>query len=188
MVEEKKQNQFEDYKYIVMMLGGSIVISIILIFLIGRPLFSSIKETSRELEDKQQKVEKLEIKLKNLKNLEFKKEELKKQNERVLAALPEDKDISRLFVQFESIFSESESSIISVNESKDSQEEGAQKIVKPVTYQITGNTKSYGALKNALGKIESALRILSVKSIKIDGAGSNLNFSFTVSTYTRGQQ
>ncbi len=187
MVEKKEQSQFEEYKYLVLVMGGSIIISILLIVLIGRPLFNSTQETSRELKSKLLTAEKLESKLKNLQNLENKKEELENQNKTVLAALPKDKDLARLFVQFESIFNEAGATISSVSESGLESTEENQSTIKSIAYQVTGTTNSYGSLKNALVKIENALRILSVSSINIAGEGNNLSITFKINTYTRNQ-
>lgn len=184
-----KKTKINEYTYIVAVLTGSILITIILVFLIGKPLLSSIQESSKELEDKQIKVEKLTEKLENLKNLEYKKDELEEQNKTVLAALPNDKDVSRLFVQFESIFKTSGASISSVVENNRGTQENTQSgIIRPVAYTVSGTVKDYPSLIKALNKMENALRILSVKSIDISGEINNLSLTLTVNTYVRGQQ
>lgn len=185
MVEEKTNN-INEYKYPLAVIGGAVLIAVIVVFLFGKPLFTSMQETSRELDKKRDVLAKLEVKLENLKNLESREEELEKDNEVVLAALPESKDVSRLFVQFEALARESGLTIGSVSESGSGETttQGTG-VISPVSYQVSGTAKNYAALKKTLTNMEDALRLLSISTINANSSSGSLSTDFTINTYVR---
>lgn len=187
MVEKK--NNFDEYKYTVLLVVGSVLVSVILAFIIGKPLYNSLKTTGAELNEKRETLEKLETKLEVLKGLESQKKDLEEKNQVVLAAIPTDKDISRLFYQFEKIAESSGLKIESVSESTESanaQSETNTMTVIPVSYEVTASTDSYNKFKAALKNFETSLRILSIDSITISGEPNSLNINLTINTYKRG--
>jgi len=188
----KKDNKINEYGYLVAVIGGAILIALILGFGILRPLYNSLTTTNKELKEKQAVLERLESNLENLKNLESTKEELIVKNEKVLSALPLDKDVPRLFVQLERIAAGVGLQVSSVSENGESAsapDTNEAAIVTPATYQVSGTATNYNALKQVLQKIETGLRIISVEKISVQGSGSDqsLSVSLIVKTYSRGQ-
>lgn len=188
----KKKSQFEEYKYAVLMIAGAILGVILLSTLIGMPVWKDMKKNSATAKARKDELTMLTEKLENLKNLSKKEKELKEQNAKVLAALPEDKDISRLFVQFENIAAQSGLSVKQVSEggpagaSGTASTEPAKSAITPVTYQVSGTAKDYNSLKTALSKFEEALRIVSIDSFEVTSGTSGMNVNFTITTYKRG--
>jgi len=191
MVEH--ENKTGQYKYAAIVVAGSILLVLILGLTIGRTMWNSLSSTLNELNIKRDTLVKLEEKLENLKKLKDKEAELKEKNAKVLAALPEDKDVARLFVQFEGIASASGLNVKKASESgtttgtaPDAATTQVQSdIVKPVTYTISSDMLSYDSLKNALAKFEQALRILSLTAVDINKTTDSGEVTFTATTYVR---
>jgi Tfp pilus assembly protein PilO len=183
---DKKNQTFTDYKMAILFGGGATLVILILFFAVGMPLYKNMQKTSAELKAKKIEQAALETKLENLKKLQEKEADLKSQNEKVLSALPEDKGVSRLFVQFEKIAKDNGLDITSVSESSQGTVTAPAGTLAPVTYVVTGNVRDYKSLKAALSKIETALRVLSVSKVDVSGTGSNLSTTFNVTTYVRG--
>lgn len=185
----KKDTKLKEYGYIFGVLVGSILISTILGLLAIRPLFISLKETNAEVKEKKIVLQKLEANLENLKNLESKKSELEEKNQKVLSALPEGKDVPRLFVQMERIASAAGVQITSVSESGETTEAPISSQIIPLSYQISGSAGSYQALKKALADIEDGLRLITVEKMSIQGGqtGESLSINLSVRTFMRGQ-
>lgn len=186
---EKKTNPFEEYKYSVLVGVGSFILFMALIFAVGKPLWTSYKKTSQTLKEKKAVLVKLEEKLDNLKKLKSKETEIKEKYQRVLNALPTDKDVARLFIQFEKVANDNGLLVTSIQESggSTSSTQAASDTVRAVSYTMNGTATDYKSLKGALGKLEEALRILNVSRISISSSG-NLNSSITVSTYLRSEE
>ncbi len=188
---KKEKSLFDQYKYAVLIGAGSFVVALILIFIIGSPLWKDFKESSRVLKEKRAVLLKLEEKLENLKSLKSQEEELKQKNIKVKAALPTDKDISRLFIQFENIATQNGLSIDSVTEQGAVgavAESTSEDNVRAVSYNVTGNTNDYNSLKNALVNLEKALRILNISKVDTSSSGDNLSVILTVSSYVRSDK
>lgn len=190
MVE--KDQKAESYKYALFIIAGSILVAVILVALIVRPMWNNLVATNKQLKLKRDDLSKLETKLENLKKLKEKEKELIEKNAKVLAALPEDKDVARLFLEFEGIANQSGLSVTRVVEatSQNSQSNtvATSSLVKPISYGINAKSPGYGPLKSALGKFEQALRILSISTVDIRTMEGNLDINFSVNTYTRGEE
>lgn len=197
MVEINKKNE---NKYMVTVMGAAIFLSLALGFIVGKPLYDSLQKTGAELNEKKETLEKLEVKLATLKTLESRRTELEKRNQKVIAAFPDDKDIARLFYQFEAIATSAGVEIKSVNESSttagavnpnsentiDTPDPTNNAIISPVSYQVSASADSYEKLKNALINIEESLRILSIDSLQVQNESGKLNINLVIKTYKRG--
>lgn len=201
----KENSQIQEYKYPVAIVSLAILAAIIVLVFMVRPLFNDIQEQSRIINEKRLVLEKKEEKLKNLKLLSEKEELLKKENERVLAALPNDNEVARLFVQLERIAAESGLTIQSVSGGSAaegfSNEQAADQLVDEfpiepagpeivaISYQLSGSSDSYQSFKNTLAKMETALRILNISEFSISGesqGAGDFSVSLTINTYKRG--
>lgn len=184
----KKSNHYKEYQYLAIAVGVGILATLLLTFVGLVPSYKGMKKTTADLKAAEAKRDNLVERLNNLKNLKEKEAELKEQNAKVLAALPEDKDISRLFVEFEGIGNASGLSVKQVTEGGTAATAAdASAAIIPVTYQITASTVDYLSLKNALSKFEQALRILTISSFDASASGNTVNVNFTVNAYKRGQ-
>ncbi len=175
-------------KYIIIVLGSTLFGVIILISLIGRPLYSNLKETSEDLKERKIVLEKEQNNLSTLKNLESQKEDLIKKNEKVLAALPTNKDVSRLFVQYEAIAAKSGVKIDGVSEASTSEETVGNELVYPVSYNVSLTAPNYSSFIESLKRMEDAIRILSISSLNISSSENSINASYVVNTFMRGGQ
>lgn len=193
----KKEKSQKESRYILIIVGGSIFISLFLGFLIGRPLYINIERTNQEIKERKLTLDKLRQNLASLQKLEEKKEELEKKNSLLIAAIPDDKDISRLFYQFEATAKKANVNITSVSEAggsnlvttstpQENQPLPENLIITPISYQVVAQTNSYANLKEALSNIEASLRILSVDKVNINESNGRLNIRLTVNTYKRG--
>lgn len=186
-----KDQNTSQYKYATIVIVGSILLVLILGGTVGRSMWNNFSNTLSELKTKKETLSSLEKKLENLKKLKDKEAELKEKNAKVLAALPEDKDVARLFVQFESIANESGLNVKRAAEAgadSTAATQGASApsgTVRPVSYTIVSDMQSYGSLKGALAKFEQALRILSLSTINISKTSDAGEVTFTVTTYVR---
>ncbi len=187
MVKEK--NQLNEYKYPVIAVSGSLLLGVLLLFFVGRPVYNGIREVNYEIDEKRTVLEKKEEKLENLKKLSEREEEIKRENEIVLAALPEDREVSRLFVQFERIASDSGLSIQSINEKAETQAaDTSQSEIQETSYRVVGTAENYDSLKETLSRMETALRVLSVSDLDVsyNEGDRGLNLTMFVKTYKRG--
>lgn len=191
MVDATKTSKLQEYRYALTVGAGSIVIFLILVFAIGSPLYGEYKKNSAELKNKKAVLAKLEDKLENLRGLKDKESEIREKNKKVLAALPSDKDVSGLFVQFENIANLNGLAISSVQESTTTQAAQTSNpgSVRAVSYNVSATAADYASLKNALGKLELALRILNISKVEASGnlADPSLNITLTVSTFVRSE-
>lgn len=186
-----KKSKFGEYKYPILMIGGSIIVAILLVSLIGLPLWNDLKKNTGDIKTTKSELDLLTEKLVNLKGLSSREAELKTKNEKVLAALPEDKDISRLFVQYENIAAQSGITVKKVSEGSESAApttgNESSELIIPVTYKIIGNATDYMAFKNSLTNFEKALRLVSIDSFDISNNTKDFNVTFNITTYKRGQ-
>lgn len=189
MVSKNKNSKFESYKYAILVGAGSFLVALVLIFAVGQPMWKGMQSTAKKLKDKREVLAKLEDKLDTLKKLKEKESEIREKNKRVSAALPTDKDISRLFVQFETVASQNGLIIESVQESvavPGAAATGSSGGVRAVSYSVAGSSKDYASLKRALVKLEESLRILNVSKVETNGQPGKLDVDLTVSTFIRG--
>lgn len=190
---EKDQNSVEQYQAALIIGVGALLTVVVLGVFVGRPLWNGMIKSQANLKEKNQILAQEDARLANLKNLSDKEQELKDKNQKVLAALPEGKDVSRLFVEFENIAKADGLSITGTNEGDSGQPQAQtassapKALIIPVSYTITGDANGYGALKNVLAKFEQALRLVSVQKINIiSGTTGVLNTNIELETYTRG--
>lgn len=193
MVEEEKNNN-KNIKFRAIIIIGALLFSGAVGIFIGRPIYSSLTKTNLEIEKSRAKLTKLETRLGALKKLEARKEELEKNNQLLIRALPESKDVSGLFyqissigeltgVKIESIGSADPSAATIANEGS-SVDPSIQPII-PVTFSIKANTSSYENVKIFLNKTEEALRMLSIEDLKIRAAEENITLEIKINTYKR---
>ncbi len=181
-----KKSLLGENQYIILVTSGAILATIFLIIVILRPLWANVQQSQKELTSEKAVLEKSEKNLAALQGLSGRKDELTNQNEKVLAALPSDKDVPRLFVQMEEIATRSGLAISTVSETTDASS-NTTGLVNQVKYQVNGTANSYAALKQSLSDIEKALRLLSVNKIDIQSKeDGSLNINLTVTTYKRG--
>jgi len=181
---EKKNSKFADYKIAIIFGVGGFFLALFLIFVVGSPLYKNFQKSRVELAEKQEAYAAAEEKLATLERLKPQETELTEQNEKVLAALPTDKDVSRLFIQLEKIAKENGITITNVSEGNIEITNTEPGTVNPVTYTVTAASNNYDAVKKALAKIETAIRVLSVDKIEMTANTA----TFTVKTFVRGEE
>lgn len=192
MVDKKQASK---YQYAITVILASIFIAVAGGLFVGKPLYENLRRNGEEIEEKNLTLKKLEDNLTVLKNLDSRREELIEKNEKTLAAIPTDKDIARLFIQFERVANESSVYIKSVREkktpstnrsSKKDKDDNKGEIVE-VYHEVAAESSSYGNIKKAFKNFEESLRILSITEVSIRKEGTNplLKITLLVKTYKR---
>lgn len=185
----KKSLQLNKKQTNLLIIVGAILVTLALAFALAMPVWKKMQKTSEELKQERVRLERLEDKLAHLKVLKEKEAELKEKNEKVLAALPKDKDVSRLFVQFENIAIQSGLTISQASEGEEStatSTKGTIGSIIPITYKVTGKGDSYAAVRDAFSRFENALRLVSVSSVDINRNNNTFDLAYTLVTYVRG--
>jgi len=187
MVDEKKTNK---YQYVIIMITGSVFIAIAGALFIGKPLYTNIKFNEQLRAEKSLTLEKLEDKLTVLKKLESRQEELIEKNKKTLAAIPTDKDVARLFKQFEEVANNSGVYIKSVQEKRGSSSTDDKttttNTISIVTHLVQAESSSYENIRTALKNFEESLRILSIEETLISrDPNGNLKINLEIKTYKR---
>ncbi len=177
-------------------MGIILVLAVILLSLfVIKPLYGSAKKVTTDVKDKQEELQKLEEKKVKLEGLKDREEELKAQSEKISDALPQTKDVGRLFIQINDTATGSSGSVKSVNEgsggvdvaaSPAPTEQQAVGSIQRTTYSVPIDFGTYFDWKNFVGKVETALRLVSIGdfSVRASEAGA-INSNITITTYTR---
>lgn len=193
-VKDKSRNNKYTYAVVlsVVLVLGVVLLSLFVI----KPLFADAQKVTKEVKDKKTELTKLQDKKAKLEALKDKEEELKKQAATISNALPESKDIGRLFIQINDIATGSGGTVKSVAESG-SATAGATTTATPTTQTTFGNVQqsiytipidfgSYFDWKNFVTKTETALRLVSIGDFTVNATDSGtMTSSVTITTYTR---
>jgi Tfp pilus assembly protein PilO len=194
MVENKVTKSKYFFSTTVFVVTG--VAAVALFFVVILPFFNKAQELTAETKIKQTELKKLEDKKAKLEELKTREEELKKEAETVRNALPEQKDVGRLFIQLDNMAITSGGEIKSVTEGGSngvaqaatttnvgSSETGIQK----VKYAIPIEFRNYSGIKDFVTKTESALRICGIDdfSIMVSQDANGLTTSFNTTTFVR---
>jgi Tfp pilus assembly protein PilO len=187
MVKEDN-NQLKDYNYAIIAITASVILFMVILFVGTIPLWKDFQKNSETTKTKKTELAALETKLTNLKKLSEKEADIKDKNSKLLAALPTDTDVPRLFVQFENIVTQSGLSVTRVSGDQTTAvtttKSGSTTVV-PVNYQVNTKASDYSSLKNAITNFEKALRLVSISKISISGTNGNYTVLFSVTTYKR---
>jgi Tfp pilus assembly protein PilO len=188
---KKENNQLKAYNYAIVVITASVILFILVLFVGTIPLWNDLKKNTEIAKTKREELNALETKLENLKNLSAKESEIKDKNAKLLAALPSDNDVPRLFVQFENIITQSGLNVVRVSGDTaatiaKSTDTTSGTLVVPVNYEVSTKASDYTSFKNAITNFEKALRLVSITEIKLSGTGENYTIIFSVTTYKRG--
>lgn len=185
----------KNYTYPVSVIAGALLICFLTGFFIVKVQYKTGVKLSKEIKTKGENLKKLESKLAKLQELKSREEELTSKKDRVLAALPEDKDVSRLFVEVEKMISDTGAFVESAKEGSGSQAATSTTNSTNInipgvanhSYDIMFNTSTYESIKNSLDNMEKALRLVSLDSFNVDAdeGGSGFKVTFGMKTYSR---
>lgn len=182
--------------YAGLLVAGTLLLTILLSLLVVKPIYQANKKVSEEIKLKKSKLDGLENKLGKLKELKKEEALLLKEKERVLAALPEDKDVPRLFVQFEKMATSTGASVASAAGGQELSSAGSAaqvpsnispNILKEHTYDLKVTTSTYESLKNIVGNAEDALRLVDIHNFSISKKESSFDVSFNLKTFSRSE-
>lgn len=190
---EKKFTQGK-YFYSTVVIALTVVVTIALFFLVISPFFSKAQSLTADAKVKQEELDKLEAKKAKLDELKSREEELKANAEKVRNALPEEKDVGRLFIEFDNMAKATGGTIKVVSEgggstgsapgqtsSSDIGSTGIQKI----TYTIPVTFKDYFGLKDFVNRTETALRLLKINGYQITVNDTGVTGNFTADSFVR---
>jgi Tfp pilus assembly protein PilO len=187
---KKEDNQLKVYNYAITVIAASVVMFVVILFVGTVPLWKDLQKNTEAAKIKRSELTALETKLENLKNLSTKEADIKNKNARLLAALPSDNDVPRLFVQFENIITQSGLAVVRVSGDSTAAIKSAgaasTSLIVPVNYEVSTKASDYASFKNAISNFEKALRLVSISEIKLSGTGESYTIVFSVTTYKRG--
>lgn len=185
----------ENYMYPAAMVVGAVLVSIFIGFFIIKAQYNAGVKLSADIKEKEENLQKLETKLTKLQELKSKEAELIQKKDRVLAALPQDQDVSRLFVEVEKMISDTGAFVESAKEGSGVQTASSATAttnvnmpgIKNYSYNIDFTTSTYESIKNSLDNMEKALRLVNLDSFKIstDASGNGFKVTFGMKTYSR---
>ncbi|PIZ00372.1 hypothetical protein COY62_03150 [bacterium (Candidatus Howlettbacteria) CG_4_10_14_0_8_um_filter_40_9] len=177
------------------MVAGAVLVSIFIGFFIIKTQYNTGVKLSSDIKSKEENLQKLETKLTKLQELKSKEVELIQKKDRVLAALPQDQDVSRLFVEVEKMISDTGAFVESAKEGSGVQTASSATSatnvnmpgIKNYSYDINFTTSTYESIKNSLDNMEKALRLVNLDSFKIgaDASGNGFKVTFGMKTYSR---
>lgn len=161
----------------------SFIVSLILIFVFVFPLYSSVKIMRLESSQKHEEIEKLKELLAKVEKIKSNYQNVAEEIEKVFLALPEEKDVPELLVQFEKLAVSNGLLLESIkfgeiSKKKESDSSSRSKKILSifpnsiVELKITG---SYSAFKNYLKALEKNVRSMDVYSIKFSSSIKKYN-------------
>lgn len=195
VTKENNKDKENKFGFAAILVVGAVLLSLVIGLVGGRYFYNKLQIAEAELKLKKGTRVALEEKLENLKSLASKEEELKEKNKKVLAAIPDDKDLARLFRQFENIGNENGVSITKVSEQEINNSYVDPSLVQdatpsgltPLSYEADSAALNYSAVKNSLSKFEVALRLLMIKDIEIN-TQDGMTVKYQIGTYKRSAQ
>ena len=161
----------------------SFIVSLILIFVFVFPLFSSAREIYSDLNQKRQEIEKLKELSGKIGKIEQDYDSISEAVEKVLLALPEEKDLPQLLVQFEKIAVNNGLLLESIEFGEISKKEESDFIRSIKDYETLNQSKkmlstfpnssvllkvagSYSSFKNYISALEKNVRSMDIYSIQ----------------------
>lgn len=151
----------------------SLVVSLLLIFFLLDPLWSSVKIIKAEINQEQKELDSLEKLLTKTEELEQTYQELKEQADKVLLALPEQEDLSFLLVQFENLSSVNGLLLESINfgslnKVKEEVDSGFPSLNLEI--KLIG---SYESFRNFISALDKSVRLMEIEKINLSAHKSN---------------
>ena len=174
----------------------SFIVSLILIFVFVFPLFSSAREIYSDLNQKRQEIEKLKELSSKIGKIEQDYDSISEAIEKVLLALPEEKDLPQLLVQFEKIAVNNGLLLESIEFGEISKKEESDFIRSIEDYETLNQSKkmlstfpnssvllkvvgSYSAFKNYISALEKNVRSMDIYSIQFSFSESGMRSLFS---------
>lgn len=184
MVEKGKNKKY----YYSIILGVCTLLGLLVgVFLIIRPLYSNSQKITKEYKEKTAILDELKDKKAKLEELKSKEEQLKADAEKVEAALPQAKDVGRLFIEVDQVAKESSGSVKSVSEGSGVNSTPTSEGINKISYSVPASFPDYFKLKEFIMRTEQALRIVDISGLDMTTAqtGGAMDVKFTANTYVR---
>jgi len=192
------ENRITKHKYFfsTAVFAATGIAAFILFFVVISPFFSKAQELTDEAKAKQDELSYLEDKKVKLEALKSREEDLKKDAELVRNALPEQKDVGRLFIQLDNMAKTSGGNLNAVTESSGAlaaatttDTVGSPSVgIQKITYTLPIDFKDYFGFKDFINKAESALRILAVEDFSLNASGTGgVSATINAATYVRSE-
>ena len=183
---EIDKQKIKKYNYAII-LGSITFFGSVIALVIVSQMIGQARKIKSEVDQKTAVYKQLSDKKDILDSLSSRETELKKNAETLATALPEDKDVGRLFIQLTGLVSESGGSIrgITAGSAEASVTDVGSTLNKySLTLPITFN--NYESVKTFFDKTDNALRLMSISSISLSSEnGGTTNANITINTYSR---
>lgn len=165
----------------------SFVISLVLIFIFVFPLFSSARTMYLNLSQKRQEIESLKELADKIEKIKQDYDSISEAVEKILLALPEEKDLPQLLVQFEKLAVNNGLLLESIEFGEISKKEESDFIRSIEDYETLNQSKkmlsafpnssvliraigSYSAFKNYISALEKNIRSMDIYSIRFSSS------------------
>ncbi len=191
-MKNEKSILHNKYAYAVGLGAATFLIAIFAFLVIISPFYSKAKKLTAEAKTKKQELTYLTDKKSKLEELKNKEDELKQKAELVRNALPEDKDVGRLFIQLDELARSNKGLIKSVSEAGAANmavttETGVAGVQKNV-YSVPIEFNKYEDYKTFITKAENALRLINVDSVSIKAKDTGeLSVTLDTTAYSRSK-
>jgi len=156
------------------------------------PLYGLASTVTKEYDQKNQELTDLKNKKVVLDKLKNEESTLRKQADTVASALPESKDVGRLFIQIDALAKNSNGTIKSVTGSNGTVTTATKSAgtgftgIQKYTYTVPVSFKSYTDMKNFISQSKNALRLLNIDNVGITaGDTGSMDVNMTITTYAR---
>jgi Tfp pilus assembly protein PilO len=180
------------YAYSVGLGLATVLIVILAVFLLILPFYSKAKKLTTENKTKKQELTYLTDKKAKLEKLINREDELKQKAELVRNALPESKDVGRLFIQLDELARENKGIIKSIVEGGAINQAVSLQTnivgVEKNSYSVPIEFNNYFDYMNFIEKAENALRLINIDRVSIKAKDSGeISVSLTTTAYSRSK-
>jgi Tfp pilus assembly protein PilO len=179
--------------YIYGILILALIISVVVGFLVIRPISQDNKKQQQILDNRNKVTKTLEDKKNKLSKLSEDEKKLKEMVEEVDKSIPMNQDVKTVATQLFLMAFESGVGVDSIDLAVSSGVAEEQALVPVITganeirFTVSGKS-SYPNIVKFLDKIKNSLRLMNVDNIGITGTDKDsLDYSFILTTYTRGE-
>lgn len=176
---------FGKYNYAAIVVGAIVVGSLLASLVVIKPLASNLINLNKKNKEKSIQLQELQAKEQVLLEKKDQEAQLAEDSETVSNALPSENEIGGLFIQLDAIAKASGGSLKSVMQTTGGTS-GMSKNIVENSYSIPLEMPTYFALKQFMTSADSALRLLTIESMKIDASDSgSLTVNLIAKSYAR---
>ncbi len=184
------KDEIKKYYYAIAV-GAGIFVGIIILSFVLSGLYKQSKKLTDEMNEKTNYLTQLQDRKKILDDLSSREDELKKDAAALSSALPDSKDIGRLFIQLNGLITDSGGSVKGIagggtGDSGTGTSTTITSSLRKYSFTLPVNLQNYEAVKSLLTKTKKVIRLMDVSSISMSSPdGGKMDATVTINTYSR---